>query len=105
MDGFTRASELGDQVVRQGILPGGNLVAEGLMGVALDMPVYLENVGNLSSGEAYVIDTSNFGWESERDEMDVNSYREEQKDQTVYKIRGRWDWVATQATANIEINT
>lgn len=105
MDGFTRASDLGDQVVEQGILPGGNLADEGLVGVALDMPIYLENVGNITSGDAYVVDTSNFGYETTREGLDVSSYREEQKDQTVYKVRGRWDWVATQDTANIKISS
>lgn len=104
-DGFTRASELGDQVVEQGVLPGGDLVGQGLMGTLFDMPVYVENVGNVSSGDAYVVDTSNFGWESERDPMDVTSYREENKDQDVFKINGRWDWVATQPSANIKIDT
>jgi len=104
MNGFTRASELGDSVARTGVLPEGDL-SEGFMGVALDMPVYLENVGNISGGDAYVVDTSNFGWESTRDDMDVLSYREEQKDQTVYKVKGRWDWVATDATANIKIDS
>jgi len=105
MDGFTQASDLGDQVVQQGVLPGGDLVGEGLIGTALDMPVFAENVGNITAGDAYVVDTSNFGWESERDETEVTSYREEQKDQTVFKIRGRYDWVATQATANIKISS
>jgi len=104
MDGFTRASELGDQVARTGVLPNGNL-DQGLVGVALDMPVYLENVGNVTAGDAYVVDTSNFGWESERDALEVTPYREEQKDQTVFKVRGRWDWVATQSTANIKISS
>jgi len=105
MDGFSRASELGDQVARTGVLPGGDLSGEALVGTALDMPVYLENVGNITAGDAYVVDTSNFGWESERDAMEVISYREEQKDQTVFKVRGRWDWVATQDTANIKISS
>jgi len=104
MDGFTRASELGDQVARTGVLPNGDL-DQGLIGTALDMPVYVENVGNVTAGDAYVVDTSNFGWESERDALEVSSYREEQKDQTVFKIRGRWDWVATQSTANIKISS
>jgi hypothetical protein len=105
LDGFTRASELGDQVVEQGVLPGGDLAGQGLVGTALDMPVYLENIGNVSAGDAYVVDTTNFGWESERDPLEVRSYREEQKDQTVYKVRGRWDWVSTQSEANIKISS
>jgi hypothetical protein len=106
MDEFTQASELGDQVITQGVLPGGDLVGtEALLGTVGDVPVYLSNSGAFSSGQAFMIDIEQFGWESTRWEMDVTSYREEEKDQDVYKIRGRWDWVATKPQANIEINT
>jgi hypothetical protein len=105
LDGFTRASELGDQVAQTGVLSGDADLSEGFMGVALDMPVYLENIGNISSGDAYVVDTSNFGWETTRRAMNVDSYREEQKEQRVWQADGRWDWVATQSTANIKIDS
>jgi len=104
-DGFTRASELGDQVAQTGVLGDGADLSEGFMGTVLDMPVYLENVGNISTGDAYVVDTSNFGWQSTRRDISVDSYREEQKEQTVFQIDGRWDWVATQSTANIKIDS
>jgi len=105
LDGFTRASDLGDQVVQTGVLGDDADLSEGFMGVALDMPVYLENVGNISSGDAYVVDTSNFGWETTRRAMSVDSYREDEKEQRVWQIDGRWDWVATQSTANIKIDS
>jgi len=106
MDKFTQASELGDQVLQQGILPGGNLVGdEAFIGVAGDVPVYLSNTGHFSDGEGYLVDTTNFGWESTRRAMDVTQYREENKEQDVWQIDARVDFVATQPTANIPIQT
>lgn len=106
MDKFTQASELGDQVLEQGVLPGGNLVGdEAFIGVAGDIPVYLSNTGDFSDGEGYLVDTTNFGWESTRRAMDVDQYREASKEQDVWQIDARVDFVATQPTANIEIST
>jgi hypothetical protein len=106
MDKFTQASELGDQVLEQGVLPGGSLVGdEAFIGVAGDVPVYLSNTGDFSDGEGYLVDTTNFGWESTRRAMDVTQYREESNEQDVWQIDARVDFVATQPTANIEIST
>lgn len=105
MNGFTQASELGDFVTRRGILPEGDLANQAFLGVVSDIPVYLSNTGDFNNGEAFLVDRSNFGWESMRWDTDVDSYREESNDQDVFKIRGRWDWVATKPEANIEINT
>jgi hypothetical protein len=105
MSEFTQASDLGDQVVQQGVLPGGNLTgSQAFIGTLGDVPVYLSNTGAFTEGQAFVVDTSSFGWESTRWEQDVVQYREEDQDQDVWKIRGRWDWVATNSAANIEIN-
>jgi hypothetical protein len=106
MDEFTQASELGDQVITQGVLPGGNMMGQqAFIGTVGDVPVYLSNSGAFSSGQAFLVDTSNFGWESTRWDQEVRQYRDEEQDADVWKIRGRWDWVATQPSANIEINT
>lgn len=106
MDKFTQASELGDQVVEQGVLPGGNLVGEAaFIGVAGDVPIYLSNTGDFADGEGYLVDASAFGWESTRRALDVTQYREEDKEQDVWQIDTRVDFVATNATANIEIST
>jgi hypothetical protein len=106
MDEFTQASELGDMVAEMGILPNGDIVgSDAFLGVVGDVPVYLSNSGAFTDGQGFLVDTSNFGYESVRWGQDVKSYREEQQDQDVWKINGRWDWVATQSSANIEINT
>jgi len=105
MSEFTSASEVGDAVVQTGVLPGGDMVGEdAFLGVIGDVPVYLSNSGAFTEGQSFLVDTSSFGWESVRWEQAVKQYREEEKDQDVWKIRGRWDWVATNAEANIEIN-
>lgn len=103
MNEFTQASELGDQTVTQGILPGGDLANQGFLGTAGDVPVYAENVGLLGQGEAFVVDTGDYGWESTRWDRDVSSYREEENDQDVWKIRGRWDWVTTDTSKAVKI--
>jgi hypothetical protein len=105
MSGFTQASELGDFVMRRGILPEGDLANQAFLGVVHDIPVYLSNTGAFTEGDAFLVDTGAFGWESTRWDTEVTSYYEDDQDQTVYKIRGRADWVATQPDANIKIST
>lgn len=105
MNEFTKASELGDNVVTSGLLPNGN-IGEGLVGTVGDIPVYATNVGGtLTAGQAIVGDTSQYGWESERDPFDADNYREEGKDQTVYKLNGRYDWVSTNQEVAIKIDS
>jgi len=106
MDKFTQASELGDAVVEMGVLPGGNLVGEqAFLGVAGDVPVYLDNTGNYSEGEAYLVDPTNFGWESTRRALDVTSRYDEGIESTIYQIDERVGFVATQPSANVAIDT
>lgn len=103
MDEFTQASELGDQVLEQGILPGGDMVGQGFAGVAGDVPVYLENVGILDEGEAVMVDTSNYGWESERWATDVEQYREQEKKQDVWQVDWRGDFVSTNPDSAVKL--
>jgi hypothetical protein len=101
---FTQASELGDQVIEQGILPGGDMVGDqAFLGTIAGLPVYASNTGEFSQYEGYLVDTSNFGWESTRRELDVTTYREESNEQDVFQIDQRVDFVATQSSANIKI--
>jgi len=105
MEKFTQASELGDNVVTSGLLPDGS-IGQGLVGTVGDIPVYATNVGGtLSAGEAIVADTSQYGWESERDAFDVENYYEDDKDQTVYQLSGRYDWVPTNPEVGIKIES
>lgn len=105
MTEFTQASELGDSVIVQGRLPDGDITAEAFLGMVSGVPVYLSNTGAFTAGQAFLVDVSNFGWESTRWETEVVSYPEDSRQQTVWQISGRWDWVATNPEANVEINT
>lgn len=105
MSEFTSASELGSDVITSGLLPNGNL-GQGLVGTVGDIPVYATNVGDtLGAGQAIVVDESNYGWESERDPFSASNYREEDKDQTVYKLGGRYDWLSTNSKVGIKIES
>ncbi|WP_394743353.1 phage major capsid protein [Natronococcus roseus] len=73
------------------------------LGEIMGQPAMLTNTGALGPHEALMVDTSSFGWESIRDEFGVSSYREESKDQEVYKLSGRADWVPTDGQAAVPI--
>lgn len=88
---FVPASELGNQVVN------------GQIGQVSGIPVIETNTGDLGNGEAYLVDTNRYGWESTRWDTEVTEYREESNDQTVYKVNNRKDWVATDPDAAIHI--
>lgn len=88
---FVPASELGNQV------------SNSQLGQLAGIPVYETNTGDLGAGEGYLVDTNRYGWESTRWDTDVTEYREESNDQTVYKVRNRKDWVATDPDAAIHI--
>lgn len=91
---FTHATDTVDQELR----------SQGpALGMVMGIPAMLTNTGNLLADEAIMVDTSRYGWESERDPFETSRYREDQKDQWVYKIRGRIDWVPTNSDAAIKI--
>lgn len=104
IDEFRQASDLGDAVIEAGLLPEGALADQGYLGQFIDIPVYVTSTVSMTAGEAYMIDTSNYGYESTRQPMETLSYREEEKDQDVFKVRGRWDWVSVKPSACIEID-
>lgn len=91
---FTHSTETVDQELRS---------RGPALGEVMGMPAMLTNTGNLGADEAMVVDTSRYGWESERDPFETSRYREDQKDQYVYKLRGRIDWVPTEPDAAIFI--
>lgn len=91
---FTHATETVDQELR----------SQGpALGEVMGIPAMLTNTGDLGENEAFLVDTSRYGWESERDPFETSRYREDQKDQWVYKLRGRIDWVPTNSAACIKI--
>lgn len=102
---FTPATEMGDRAIRSGLLPGESSLPAGLLGQIIDIPIWVSNVTNLTGGQAYVVDTGKYGWESTREPFSVKTYREEDMDQTVHKLRGRMDWISTDDLAAKKIDS
>lgn len=75
---FTRASEMGDEVV-----------FNGQFGEIAGVPVAVSNVGDLGAGEGYIFDTDSTGVEVVRSDVETRQYEEESKDQVVVQIRTR----------------
>jgi len=102
MEKFTQASEMGDFVLQNGLLPNGD-VGPMFLGEAAGVPWYATNTGDLGPGEAFLADTSRFGYESTRWDREIRQRRDEENDADVWKIRGRNGWVAFDPSANIKI--
>jgi len=75
---FTRASEMGDEVV-----------FNGQFGEIAGVPVAVSNVGDLGAGEGFVFDTDHTGVEVIRSGVETREYEEESNDQVVLQIRTR----------------
>jgi N4-gp56 family major capsid protein len=88
-DQFTQATAQGEATIRDGTLDS-----------SLGIPIYITNTGDLGDDEAFMVDTSKFGYESTRWEQEVTNYREESEDQDVFKIRHRKDFVVMDGQAN-----
>ena len=82
---------------------GDRAVQEGFIGAVAGLDIFETNSGQLGSNNGIMVDTSRYGYESAKDRSDVTSYREEKKDQTVYKIKDRLDWVSTDPGAALKL--
>lgn len=102
MSEFTQASEMGDFVIENGLLPSGD-VGPMFLGEGAGIPWYATNTGDLAAGEAFVVDSSRYGYESTRWEREIRQYRNEDIDADVWKIRGRNAFVSTDPSAAIKI--
>lgn len=89
---FTHASDAGDSTIRQGVIDP-----------VLGVPVFLTNTGDLGPNEAAVVDTGMYGYESTRWDREVETYREQEADRDVYKIRHRKDFVTMKSDAAVFI--
>lgn len=92
-DNFNRATEEGDALAR-----------EGQLGTVFGTNIALTNTGDLAAQEAFLVDTSLYGYESTRWNRETTEYREEGKDRDVFKTRIRNDHVATNADAALFID-
>jgi len=89
---FVRATELGDEVV-----------SEARIGRVAGMDVFVDDSGSLGAGEAYLVDSNKYGFESVRREMDSRMYEQEENEQRVVQITARMGWKVAQAGAAIKI--
>lgn len=91
-DNFNRATEQGDALARNGQL-----------GEMFGVTHALSNTGDLTT-DAFLVDTSKYGYEVTWEPTDVNAYREEDVDGWVYKINGYWGFAVTDPQACIYID-
>jgi len=91
-DQFTRASDMGDEVVFNGVF-----------GEVAGIPVAVSNVGDLGAGEGFMVDTDHFGVEVVRSDVATREYEEESKDQLVVQIRTRRGFKALRGDAAAKI--
>lgn len=94
-DNFNRATQGGDDLVRSDGIDA--------IGEIYDTPVFPANTGLLGEDEALMVDVSKYGRLATWDPTDVESYREPQNDQWVYKINGRWGFAVTDPQAAVFI--
>ena len=91
-DKFTRASELGDNVVR-----------DGAFGQVAGVDVLVDDSGKLGAGEAMLFDSSRYGIESQREEMTSLEYDKEAENKMVVQVRTRMGWTAIRPKAGVKI--
>ncbi|NGM69189.1 phage major capsid protein [Natronolimnobius sp. AArcel1] len=91
-DEFTRASELGDDIVR-----------DGAFGEVAGVPVFVDDGGHIGAGEAVMFDSGRYGIESEREAMTSQEYEEESENKRVVQVRTRMGWKAVRPEAGVKI--
>lgn len=89
---FTRASQMGDEVVR-----------DGAFGEVAGIPVYVSNTGDLGAGEAVMFDSDHYGIESTREDFTSLEYEEESENKRVVQVRTRMGWKCIRPTAGVKI--
>lgn len=71
-------------------------------GELLGRPAIRTNTGQLGQNEAYLVDVGTYGWESPRDEFNVDRWRNDDERCFFYGLNGRIDWVPTEPDAAIK---
>jgi hypothetical protein len=94
-DSFNRATEGGDSLVTD---QGTNY-----LGTIYNVPVYSTNTGDLGDDEAFMVDTSKYGYFAEWEPMNVESYREDSNDQWIYKLNAHNGFAVTEAQAAVKM--
>lgn len=98
-----RSTDLGDGTVLGGETPTSDMNS-GYLGVFAGLPTYATNTGALDGeGEAFLVATDSYGWESTRWSDETTVYRDESTDETVVKLRRRLGFAPTDRGAALKI--
>lgn len=89
---FTRASEMGDEVIR-----------DGAFGEVAGVSVMVSNTGDLGAGEGILVDSDAYGYEGVREGFTSMEYEVENENKRVIQVRTRMGWVAVKPDAGIKI--
>jgi len=91
-EAFTRASELGDDVVR-----------DGAFGQVAGIDVIVDDSGKTGAGEAMMFASSKYGIESQREAMASQQYEKESENKIIVQVRNRIGWKAIRPEAGVKI--
>jgi len=91
-DKFTHATELGDEVIR-----------EGAFGQLAGVDIIVDNSGNLDDGHAMMFDTDRYGVESVREDFTSMEFEKEEENKRVVQVRTRLGWAAIRPKAGVKI--
>lgn len=93
---FQRASDLGDETVR-----------EGAVGRVAGLDVIVSDYGMLSDtdGEGFLVDTSFYGYEAEREPINTNEYEADERQAQMMQIWTRRGWKAIDPEAAIKVQS
>lgn len=97
-----RSTDLGDGTLMGGETPTSDMNS-GFLGVFAGVPAYATNTGVLGEGEAFLVATESFGYESTRWNTETEVYREQSTDETVAKIRRRLGFAPIDPDAAVKI--
>lgn len=89
---FTRASEFGDEVIR-----------DGAFGMVAGVPVMVSNTGDLGNGEGFLVDSDYYGVEVVREEMNSDEDVDTESQKRLITVWTRMGWAATRAGAAVKI--
>jgi len=94
-DSFNRATEGGDQLVTD--------MGTNYLGTIYNVPVFSTNTGDLGDDEAFMVDTSKYGYYAEWEPVTVETYRDDENQETVYQIFTHNGFAVTEAQAAVKM--
>jgi len=89
---FTRASEMGDDVIRNGAF-----------GEIAGVETMVSNTGDLGAGEAFLVDSDFYGIEAVREDMSSEEDVDTVTQKRIITVWTRMGWAATRADAAVKI--